>query len=128
MGALDLRFGYVAIQVEEMARSVKFYTSILGMKQIVRKKVKETNGEMCVLRSGSGTLELNQYFGSPFNRGGTLDHLAFQVSSLVRFMKKARDAGLSTHDYLETKNWKRCFIDDPDGNWIEVYQRLKHTH
>jgi catechol 2,3-dioxygenase-like lactoylglutathione lyase family enzyme len=121
-----VQFSYVAIQVEEMNRSVGFYTSILGMKQVVRKEVKETNGEMCVLRSGNGTLELNQYFDLPFNPGGTLDHLAFQVSNLERFTIKARDAGLNVHDFLKTEKWKRCFVDDPDGNWIEVYQRLEH--
>jgi catechol 2,3-dioxygenase-like lactoylglutathione lyase family enzyme len=124
--ALKARFSYTAIQVEEMNRSVRFYTSILDMKQIVRKKVKETNGELCVLTSGGNTLELNQYYNTPFNRGGTLDHLAFRVSNLERFMKKARDATLDVHDFLETKGWRRCFVDDPDGNWIEVYQRLEH--
>jgi catechol-2,3-dioxygenase len=110
-----------------MNRSARFYTSVFGMKQILRKKVKETNGELCVLKSGCNTLELNQYFDQPFKRGGTLDHLAFQVSNLRTFMKKVQGMSLNIHDFLETKKWKRCFVDDPDGNWIEVYQRLEHT-
>jgi catechol 2,3-dioxygenase-like lactoylglutathione lyase family enzyme len=122
---MKMRFAYTAIQVENISRSVAFYTSILGMKRVLRKKVKETNGEMCVLKSGRGILELNQYFDLPSNRGGALDHLAFQASGLEGFMKSARDAGLEVHDLLITKRWKRCFVDDPDGNWVEVYQRLK---
>jgi catechol 2,3-dioxygenase-like lactoylglutathione lyase family enzyme len=120
------RFSYTAIQVREMNRSVGFYTSILGMKQVLRKNVKETNGELCVLRSGSNTLELNQYFDLPYSGGGSLDHLAFQVSDLEGFMREAHDVHLTVHDFLEAKDWKRCFVDDPDRNWIEVYQRLEH--
>lgn len=122
---MRIRFAYTAIQVEDMDRAVAFYKSILDMKQVIRKKVEETNGEMCVLKSGKNYLELNQYFGKPFHRGDTLDHLAFEVSNLHDFVKKAKDARIKIRDYLGTKNWKRCFIDDPDGNEIEVYQRIR---
>jgi catechol 2,3-dioxygenase-like lactoylglutathione lyase family enzyme len=122
---MKTRFVYTAIRVKRMNRSVKFYTALLGMALVSRKKVKETDGEMCVLKSGNNRLELNQYFDEPFPRQGTLDHLAFQVSNLGKFIQTAKDHELRIHDYLVTRNWKRCFIQDPDGNWIEVFERLR---
>ncbi len=106
-----------------MTRSLKFYTTILGMKAGVRTKVKETIGEMCVLHSGSGTLELNQYNATSYKKGTNLDHLAFEVDELDEFRKKLKIRGIRAHDSLETRNWRRLFIRDPDANWIEVYQR-----
>lgn len=125
---MRIRFAYTAIQVKDMNRAVVFYKSVLNMEQVTRKKVKETNGELCLLRSGKNYLELNQYFGRSFRRGGALDHLAFEVGNLDDFTEKTEDMRIRVHDYLETKNWKRCFIDDPDGNEIEVYQRLEVRH
>jgi len=81
---------------------------------------------MCVLKSGKNTLELNWYEDAPLKKGDNLDHLAFEVSSLVEFhrlMRSLRRKTIEIHDYLETEGWDRFFILDPDGNWIEIYVR-----
>ncbi len=100
--------------------------SILGMRKMVRKKVKETKGEMCVLKSGENILELNWYEDAPAKKGENLDHLAFEVEAVGEFrrlMRKLRARGFEVQDYLETKGWNRFFTRDPDGNSIEVYIR-----
>lgn len=118
---MNIKFTYTAIQVRDMEKSVKFYSKILGMKIKGRHKIKQTDGEMCVLKSGTNTLELNKYFKLPYKKGTNLDHLAFKVKEFDKFLEELKRKHIKTHDYLETKNWKRFWISDPDGNWIEIF-------
>jgi len=126
VGAVGTGFAYTAIQVEDIDAAEKFYTSILGMRRVVRKKVSETRGEMCVLKSARNALELNWYEDAVPRKGSNLDHLAFEVQTIGRFrrlMRSLRAKKIEIHDYLATKGWDRFFIEDPDGNWIEIYAR-----
>lgn len=94
------------------------------MKRVARKLVKETKGEMCILKLGDAGLELNKYTGQKNRRGNNLDHLSFKVDNLESLIKKVKSKHVHIYDYIETDRWKRCFIADPDGNWIELYQHL----
>ena len=120
---MKINFAYTALQVRDLDESVKFYTTILGMKLRVRKFVKQTNGEMCVLEIGTNTLELNHYRGQGVKKGTNLDHLAFETNQFDSLLETLRRKHVRIHEYLETKKWDRFFIADPDGNWIEVYHR-----
>jgi catechol 2,3-dioxygenase-like lactoylglutathione lyase family enzyme len=123
---VGVRFAYTALQVDNIDRSEEFYKSILGMRRSVRKSVNETKCEMCVLKSGRGSLELNWYEESSLKRGNNLDHLAFEAQTIAEFrslMRKLRAKKIEIHEYLETKGWNRFFIEDPDRNWVEIFVR-----
>ena len=125
---MRIRFAYTALQVRNLDESERFYREVLGMSMVLRKPVEETDGEMCVLRSGRNTLELNWYRSAVVRRGSTLDHLAFEVETLPGFRRLAKELqskGIRIHEYLETRSWERFFVEDPDGNWVEVYARKK---
>jgi catechol-2,3-dioxygenase len=123
---VGIKFAYTALQVEDVDASEKFYVSILGMRRAVRKKVEETKGEMCVLKSGRCAVELNRYEDAARKKGNNLDHLAFEVETMAEFrrlMRNLRARKIEIQDYLETKGWNRFFIQDPDDNWIEIFVR-----
>jgi catechol 2,3-dioxygenase-like lactoylglutathione lyase family enzyme len=123
---VGVKFAYTALQVDNIDRSEEFYTSILGMQRSVRKNISETKGEMCVLKSGRGSLELNWYEEFSLKRGNNLDHLAFEAQTIAEFrrlMRKLRAKKIEIHEYLETKGWNRFFIEDPDRNWVEIFVR-----
>lgn len=123
---MGVRFAYTALQVYSIDASEEFYTSILGMRRLVRKKVSETKGEMCVLKSGKNILELNMYDQAAIKKGNNLDHLAFEAQTIAEFhrlMRELKAKKIEIHEYLETKGWNRFFIADPDRNWIEVFVR-----
>ncbi|TLZ80055.1 MAG: VOC family protein [Methanobacteriota archaeon] len=56
-------FRYTGIRVRDLDRSIAFYTTVLGMRVTWRMKIRETGGEIAVLKSPRGTqrLELNWY-------------------------------------------------------------------
>ena len=116
-------FVYTALKVRNLDKTLKFYTSILGMELLVRKHVEQTNGEMCVLKGGTNRLELNHYKGQRVKKGTNLDHLAFETDQFHALLKRLKRRHVRVHEYLETEKWDRFFLADPDGNWIEVYHR-----
>ncbi len=121
-------FRYVGIRVCDLERSTDFYSQLLGMRVIGRSRIPETKGEVVNLESEKGgfNLELNWYEkDSPYNAAYTpgegLDHLAFKVDDLTKALAEAEVAGYPT--ILEVKAGKSrwAYIEDPDGNWIELW-------
>ena len=91
----------------------------------------ETRGEAAYFESeGSDhSIEANWYasdspIAGPYREGDELDHLAFQVDSL-----EAALAYLSERGYpkvlgpIESPAARWAYVNDPDGLWIEVYER-----
>jgi lactoylglutathione lyase len=121
-------FTYVGIRVTNLERSIDFYTKVLGMKVVGRSKVEQTKGETVGLQTGEKgfTLELNFYErDSPFNTkyvvGEGLDHLAFKVDDLDKALEEAKRAGHRTILQMKSDGGRWAYIEDPDGNWIELF-------
>jgi lactoylglutathione lyase len=119
---------YFGIQVSNLERSIKFYTKELGMKLLGKFDIKETGGKVAQLKSPSSSqiLELNWY-PKRYKIGGKsgLDHIAFQVddaNSSFEKLSKKHEVGLSP---FREGNWVLAYIKDPDGNWIEIGERVK---
>src|SRR2546426_10542380 len=91
-------FRYTGIRVRDLDLSIAFYTTVLGMRVTWRMKIRETGGEIAVLKSphGSQRLELNWYPPRgryrAYRRGGELDHLAFAVPDVGAFFPDHRGA------------------------------------
>ena len=125
---MSARFIYTGIHVSNLEKSIIFYTRALGMQLLFKTTIKETGGKVAWLRSkrSKQILELNWY-PKNYRHGGKsgLDHLAFEVANIQKsysdLSKKYRGA---IPPFLEGK-WSLAYIKDPDGNWIELGQRLK---
>lgn len=121
-------FIYTGIHVSNLDRSIKFYTEELGMKLLFISSIKETGGKVAWLKSKGSTqvLELNWY-PEQYEYGGKsgLDHLAFQVADAEKtFAKMTKKSEGAMKPFVEGR-WKLAYVEDPDGNWIELGQRLK---
>lgn len=99
-----MAFGYTGIRVKDLEASVKFYTRVLGMREVDRFTQASTQGKVVLLAmEGSGhLLELNYY--PPGNRldvkfevGEGLDHLGFEVKDLDAVLAEAKKAGYPAH-------------------------------
>lgn len=126
--SMKSKFMYVGIRVTNLERSVYFYTNILGMKVSGRSKIEQTKGETVGLQTEKDgfTLELNYYEkDSPYNTkyvvGEGLDHLAFKVDDLDKALEEAKKAGHRTILQMKADGGRWAYIEDPDGNWIELF-------
>jgi lactoylglutathione lyase len=126
--SMKSKFMYVGIRVTDLERSIDFYTKILGMKVSGRSKIEQTKGETVGLQTEKDgfTLELNYYEkDSPYNTkyvvGEGLDHLAFKVDDLDKALEEAKKAGHRTILQMKADGGRWAYIEDPDGNWIELF-------
>jgi lactoylglutathione lyase len=122
------KFMYVGIRVTDLERSIDFYTNTLGMKVSGRSKIEQTKGETVGLQTEKDgfTLELNYYEkDSPYNTkyvvGEGLDHLAFKIDDLDKALEEAKKAGHRTILEMKADGGRWAYIEDPDGNWIELF-------
>jgi lactoylglutathione lyase len=122
------KFIYTGIHVSDLDRAIRFYTEELGMKLLFKVPIKETGGKVAWLRSkgSSQILELNWYpDGYEYGGKSGLDHLAFEVADLEAvYDEMTRNSKGALRPFTEGK-WKLAYLNDPDGNWIELGERIK---
>jgi lactoylglutathione lyase len=122
---------YSGIRVQDLERSLKFYTEVLGLKEVARGDHRKYGAGLYVLlrdiRSGQ-KLELNWYpegsvHATPYTLGEGLDHIAFVVEDVKIAYREllARGAEPTNIDPESSGGWL-AYLKDPDGNWIEIYQ------
>jgi lactoylglutathione lyase len=125
---MKAKFEYVGIRVTNPQKSIDFYTKLLGMKVAGRSKIEQTKGETISLQSPESgcILELNYYekdspYNTPYSAGEGLDHLAFKVENLDKALEETRQAGYRVILEMKANGSRWAYIEDPDGNWIELF-------
>lgn len=120
---------YTGIRVTDLNRAVDFYTKVLGMEEVGRQRVEAANGIVVNLRTSADgpILELNFYdkgstFDTPYTPGEGLDHLAFEVENLDSAVGEAAKLGHPVVLEVKGKSGKWVYIQDPDGNYIELME------
>ena len=115
---------HYSMVVGNTARSLDFYTSILGL------SVDDARPDLgypgAWLNVGSQQIHLlevpnaDPVTGRP-EHGGRDRHLALQVSDLEKVVKRLEEAGIS---YSKSKSGRAAlFCRDPDGNAIELLEK-----
>lgn len=125
---MKTRLAYTGIRVKDLDASVKFYTQVLGMKEIGRNRVDVAKGTVVDLVSEDGghPLELNYYdkgtvFDTKYVVGEGLDHLCFRVEDLDQALAEAKKAGHPLVQEIKTAASRWAYIQDPNGIWIELF-------
>jgi lactoylglutathione lyase len=126
-----LNLAYSGIRVRDLNRSLKFYTSVLGLEEIGRGRMK--HGGVYVLLHDEKTkqkLELNWYpnrskFYRKYVVGESLDHLGFVVDDVRKMYAEmiSKGATSAAPPWKEVEDDDRSwigFVKDPDGIWIEL--------
>lgn len=128
-----MKFLHTSITVRRMDESLKFYTEVLGLQFERRRTIPENRAEIAfVLDPESGArVELTYWEGKEsFEAGEQLDHLAFEVADLDRFLMHVRTQGVAVakEPYrLSGGSSRIAFILDPNEVWIELIERAKPT-
>lgn len=125
-----MKFLHSMIRVKDIDKSLKFYTELLNMRLDHKKRLEDC--ELYFLDDESGTcqIELTYNDDTPtegYRNGNAFGHFAFSVDSFDEFTKKMKSLG---YDYLyepfdlNGKGSVIAFIQDPDGNEIELIEKV----
>ncbi len=122
-----MHLDYAGLRVTRLARSVRFFESALGLREIRRGTM--AHGGVWVLLEDPTShqrLELNWYPpGSPyaveFRAGEGLDHLGVRVHSLPAAGRRLRAAGAHrVHQIRYRGRVELEYWEGPDGVWVEL--------
>lgn len=116
-------------RLNDLARSVRFYTEVLGLEEVRRHK--SPRGSELVFLKAPGSEELIElcHFPSsgPVEVQADLTHLAFEVDDLETFAKHLAAHGMQYSDgpHLKEDGSGFAFIDAPEGYEIELMQKSR---
>ncbi len=95
----DWWLGDVGIRVRDLARSLAFYTEVLGLEEIARGGDEDGTYVLLRDRHSGQRLELNWYaddnpFAAPFTSGEALDHFEVRVKSVPDALERLKGFGI----------------------------------
>jgi lactoylglutathione lyase len=130
----DFTYLHTMLRVRDLDASVKFYTELLGMKELRRNEVPA--GEYTLAFIGYGdekshtVLELTYNLGKDhYELGTAFGHLALGVPDIYATVESLRAAGAKIAREpgpVKFGTTVIAFIEDPDGYKIELIERKAH--
>jgi glyoxylase I family protein len=128
---LDAEFHGVRYQAKDVARSVDFYTRILGFKlehQHLPEFAAVSLGALKILLSGPGASGSRQVSGRQQEPGGW-NRVVLQVPDLAICIQDLEKAQAHFRNRIESgPGGKQVQIEDPDGNPIELFEPAQRGH
>jgi len=121
---------HTRLRVDDLERTVKFYTDVLGLKLEARRE-SPRGAKLAFLRTPNSEelLEITYFPDSgPVKVQPDLMHLAFEVDDLTAFGKYLESKGIKFSDgptVSQATGSVFAFIDAPEGYEIELIQRPK---
>ena len=127
----DFQYLHTMIRVKDLDESVKFYTELLGMKELRRNDVPDGKYTLAFVGYGDEAshtvLELTYNYGvDNYDQGTAFGHLALGVPDIYGAVEKLRAAGVKiSREPGPVKFGKTviAFIEDPNGYKIELIER-----
>lgn len=125
-----MKFLHSMIRVKNVDDSLKFYTELLNMKLDKQKRLEDCTLYFLSDEEGTAQIELTYNDDTPkdgYEAGNGFGHFAFSVKSLEEFTTKLHSLG---YEYLyepydlNGKGTKIAFVKDPDGNEIELIEKI----
>jgi len=125
------RLLHTMIRVGDLERSVRFYTRLLGMRELRRRDVPEGKYTLAFVGYGDeseqAVIELTYNYGvDKYEMGTAFGHLAIGVPDVRATCERLRAAGARiTREPGPVKFGTTviAFIEDPDGYKIELIER-----
>lgn len=127
-----MRVHHIAISVKDSEKSVKFYKDSFGFEEIDKFTKPGWDGNVTVLKLGDLRLEIFQFQTSIDKKDDLsnfkvigLKHIGIQVDSVKEVYEKLKNKVSDIDEPTKgtTCAWF-CFLRDPDGIPIELYEPL----
>ncbi len=126
--------GHVVLNVTSLARSVPYYTKVLGLRPVGRldRKLKATVGDIVFLSFGNNHHDVGlrevatrAAGGAVSNSAPGLFHVAFSIGTtldeLRSFKRHLGDLGVTILRVVDHRVCQSIYFLDPDGIVIEAY-------
>lgn len=112
---------HVAVIVEDVPRSKKFYESVFGFPQIERLTARVSSHQGAWFKVGSLELHLQERKGATEK---TEQHFALLTDDFDEIVRRTKEYGGAVEEAKLVEGMsKRCFLYDLDHNRIELLQR-----
>ncbi len=129
--AEGFHFLHTMLRVGDLERSVKFYTELLGMKELRRNDVPDGKYTLVFVGYGNepehAVVELTYNYGvDKYEIGSAFGHLAIGMPDVYGACARLKAAGAKvTREAGPVKFGTTviAFVEDPDGYKIELIQR-----
>ena len=125
-----MKFLHSMIRVKDIDASLKFYTELLNMKLDKQKRLDDCMLYFLTDEENTAQIELTYNDETPENgykNGNAFGHFAFETPNMDKFTEKMNKLGY-TYLYepwvMEEAQSKIAFVKDPDGNEIEIIEKL----
>lgn len=121
---------HAMIRVKDIKESLKFYTEVLGLEKSHEIQLDDSILHFLKDETGGFEIELTENFKIPkegYSCGSAFGHLALETDNMDAFSEKLKAWG---YEYLyepfvmEEAYSKIAFVKDPDGNEIEIIEKL----
>lgn len=132
-----MKFLHSMIRAYDVQKSIDFYTKLMGLKISYKADLEDCTLYYLKDEISGVEIELTANFEHPDNKyvnGEAFGHFAFEVDNFDDFTNKLKEAG---YNYLyepfdivlkgenDVRKMKIAFINDPDGNEIELIEKQK---
>jgi len=137
---MKLEFHHINFVSKDVEKMNDFYKNILDMNSIPIENFPRTeetiesgySGKINFVTEGKIEMHLaerdlnvafkNKQTINPVDQG----HIAFRTDNIKLFIERLTDKGIPFSDYGTTfaKEWHQVFFHDPEGNVIEVHQKI----
>lgn len=123
-----MRILHTMLRVGDLDRSIKFYTEVLGMKELRRKDYPKGEFTLAFIGYGdeadSTVIELTYNWGvENYEIGTAFGHIAIEVPDVYEACEKMRTAGgkiIRDAGPMNAGSTIIAFLEDPDGYQIEL--------
>tara|TARA_B100001093_G_scaffold153071_2_gene145876 strand:- start:412 stop:831 length:420 start_codon:yes stop_codon:yes gene_type:complete len=137
---MKLEFHHINFVSKDVEKMNNFYKNVLDMDSIPIENFPRTeettdggySGKINFVTEGKIEMHLaerdlnvafkNKQTINPVDQG----HIAFRTDNIKLFLAKLKEKGIPFSDYGTTfaKEWHQVFFHDPEGNVIEVHQKI----
>ena len=121
-----MKYLHTMVRIENIEKSLYFYCTVLGLKEIKRKENKEGKYTLIFLgaensSNETGLLELTfNWDQEKYSGGRNFGHLAYSVKDIYKTCEKIQKSGIIIN--RPPRDGRMAFIKSPDGISIELLQ------
>ncbi len=121
-----MKYLHTMVRIENIEKSLYFYCTVLGLKEIKRKESKEGKYTLIFLgaensSNDTGLLELTfNWDQEKYSGGRNFGHLAYSVKDIYKTCEKIQKSGITIN--RPPRDGRMAFIKSPDGISIELLQ------